>query len=311
MTRFIFFLGVIMVMETSQAQDELPFQRISLQETYATSKDIYRWQRIPTLFATSQISAIDSSRPLIACERVLNATQAASALLKQIFQEQERLAELLEILKGASPSQIEEQLHKVRKSVKKIEALKQKLIVIFPIEYQEKDRVRTLRWKLDPYDFADLTVFPRAPRIEWAQLEILAGDGGWFGSFHSLPSSERPMKKRLESFLAVFNENPPLQHQIRNEFDLFLRSIVEQFASHTLGSRGIVDWQGSSPVELIQELSPVEACIPHVFFTSSILFDYDIRPPEEYPNPEFIPSETTFRLGMGPVLLTYYELKNQ
>ena len=103
---------------------------------------------------------------------------------------------------------------------------------------------------------------------------------------------------------------PDLKAQIENEFAGLLRAINLRFASGTPGARGQIDWQGAGDIKLMQELSPVEACVPHLHLTSALLLDFDVRPPEEYPNPEFTSDEKSFRLGMGPAVLRYYQPRN-
>lgn len=283
---------------------------IAIKDIYGVDSSVYRWDRVPVLLGRAEVSALNSSRPPISCERVLDAAEAASALLKKIFQEQEELTKVLDRLKDASPNEIQAILDEVRRIAAQVEEDHQKLQKLYPAEFQEKDRVRTVYWKINPQDFASLRTFPRIPKIEWAQYEVLSGEGGFFGKFIPQPANERPIKVRFNEFLKRFDRMPDLKAQIENEFSGLLRSINLRFASGTPGARGQIDWQGSGEIKLMQELSPVEACVPHLHLTSALLLDFDVRPPEEYPNPEFTADDQSFRLGMGPVVLRYYQPRN-
>lgn len=310
-TKFLITIALISLtgVRADSTRDVPDFDLIRLEDTYAVEKSIYRWERVPVLFGRSAISHIDSSRPIIPCERVLKGSAAAQALLKQIFQEQEEMLELIESLKGASPEEIERLLHRLRAKLRKIEVLQERLPALYPPEFQEKDRVRTLSWDLKPSDFVPASRFPKIPKIEWAQLEVLAGDGGWFGTFLTEPSAKRPTRQRFEEFVKLFERDPAMQRELRRAFGLLLKEINEQFAEGTPGSHGMVDWQGGDKViQLMQELSPVEACVPHVALTSSLLLDLEFASAEEYPSPEYPSTDKTIRLGMGPLLLTYYEV---
>jgi hypothetical protein len=148
------------------------------------------------------------------------------------------------------------------------------------------------------------------PRIEWAQLEVLSGEGGWTGTFTRQPAEARPIRRRFNEFLARFDRTPALKADIEREFGYLLQSIQHRFAAGTPGARGQIDWQGQGEIRLMQRLSPVEACTPYVFLTSSVLLDFDVRPPEDYPHPDFDPRGSAFRLGMGPLILMYGNLRS-
>lgn len=310
LTRAIFVLAILSskvgITDSSRPEDFL--ERIAIEDTYSTDSTVYRWQKVPVLFGRSATSQIDSSRPIIPCERVLKGSHEAQALLKKIFQEQEAMLRLVESLKDASPEELEWKLHLLRKKLRQIEKMQTYLSTLYPIEFQQKDRVRTLSWLLKPTDFANLQTFPHLPKIEWAQFEVLSGEGGWFGTFLTKPSSERPIRQRFESWWERFRNSPQMQAELQAAFSSILKQIQEHFSSTSPGSHGIIDWQGGGPeIQLMQELSPVEACVPHVALTGSLLLDLKSEPSEEYPNPTYPSHENMVQLGMGPVLLTYDE----
>jgi len=279
--------------------------RLSLEDFSGNGSYLYRWKRVPVAVAQAESSAINSGEPLISCERVREVSQVASALLKEIFQEQEKLLGILEHLRDASQEELEELLHKAREVAEGILQKTKKLSEIFPPSLQKKDRIRTLSWTIPPGELVHPTEIDRIKKFEWAQLEVLSGQGGWTGRFLSGASAERPMARRFQEFLRIFDGDPVKKLEIEKAFSFLLRTIQEQFNAGTPGSRGMVDWQGANAIQLVQELSPVEGCVGSMLLSSSLLVDFEIQADEVYPNPALSLDPSIKYLGMGPVVLVY------
>ena len=279
---------------------------VELQDFSVTSPYVATWNRVPVILGQAQESAIDSSRPLISCERVRKESTVAAALLNEIFQEQEKLLVLLERLKDASQEEISRLLKAALDVEADIEAKQVRLETVFPPQFQEKDRTRTITWQVRSQDLVGANGLSDARKFEWAQLEVLSGHGGWFGRFFSSPGARRPMCARFDAFIRAFDGQPERKREVTEAFSVLLRSINEHFTIGTPGRRGIVDWQGPQGIQLVQELSPMEACVGHLSLASALLVDYEIEPQEAYPNPVLSPDPSIRYLGMGPVVLSFF-----